>query len=44
MFINNSLSNNVYVVNNINNQYWENLAAMGVSSRTGVLFAIYKKR
>ena len=37
MFINNMLSN-VYVY-----QFWENLGTMGVSSRTGVITAIYKK-
>ena len=37
MFINNILSN-VYVY-----QFWENLGTMGVSSRTGVISAIYKK-
>ena len=38
MFINNILSNNVYVY-----QFWENLGTMGVSSRTGVISVIYKK-
>ena len=38
-FINNILSNNAYVY-----QSWENLGTMGVSSRTGVISAIYKKR
>ena len=38
MFINNILSNNVYVY-----QFWENLGIMGVSSRTGVISVIYKK-
>ena len=37
MFINNTLSN-VYVY-----QSWENIGTMGVSSRTGVITAIYKK-
>ena len=37
-FINNILSNNAYVY-----QSWENLGTMGVSSRTGVISAIYKK-
>ena len=37
MFINNILSN-IYVY-----QYCENLANMGVSSRAGVISAIYKK-
>ena len=32
MFMNNILSNNVYVY-----QSWENLGTMGVSSRTGVM-------
>ena len=38
MFINNILSINVYVY-----QSWENLGTMGVSSRTRVISAIYKK-
>ena len=38
MFINNILYNDVYVC-----QSWENLGSMGVSSRTGVISAIYKK-
>ena len=38
MFINNILSNNNYVY-----QSWENLGTMGVSSRAGVISAIYKK-
>ena len=38
MFINNIISNNAYVY-----QSWENLGAMAVSSRTGVISAIYKK-
>ena len=38
-FINNILSNNAYIY-----QSWENLGTMGVSSRTGVISAIYKKR
>ena len=37
-FINNVLSNNAYVY-----QSWENLGTLGVSSRTGVIPAIYKK-
>ena len=37
MFINNTLSN-LYVY-----QSWENIGTMGVSSRTGVITAIYKK-
>ena len=37
-FINNILSNNAYVY-----QSWENLGTIGVSSRTGVISAIYKK-
>ena len=35
----NILSNNAYVY-----QSWENLGTLGVSSRTGVISAIYKKR
>ena len=35
MFINNALSNNVYLY-----QSWENLATMGISSRTGVVVEI----
>ena len=38
MFINNILSNDVYVC-----QSWEYLGTMGVSSRKGVISAIYKK-
>ena len=38
-FINNTLSNNAYIY-----QSWENLGNMGVSSRTGVISAIYKKK
>ena len=38
MFINNILSNDVYVCHSR-----ENLGSMGVSSRTGVISAIYKK-
>ena len=38
MFINHILSYNAYVY-----QSWENLDIMGVSSRTGVIFAKYKK-
>ena len=38
MFINNIRSNNVYFYLS-----WENLGTMGVISRTGVLFVIYKK-
>ena len=38
-FINNILSNNACVY-----QSWENVDTMGVSSRTGVISAIYKKR
>ena len=37
-FINNVLSNNAYVY-----QSWENFGTMGVSSRTGVISATYKK-
>ena len=37
-FINNTLSNNVYVY-----QSWANLGTMGVSSRTGVVTTTYKK-
>ena len=38
MFINNILSNNVYVY-----QSWQNLGTMGVSSRIGVISVKYKK-
>ena len=38
-FINNILSNNAYVY-----QSWENLGTFDVTSRTGVISAIYKKR
>ena len=38
MFINNILSNNVYVY-----QYGENRGTMGVSSKIGVISVIYKK-
>ena len=38
-FISNILSNNAYVY-----QSWENFGTMGVSSRAGVISAIYKKR
>ena len=38
-FISNILSNNAYVY-----QSWENLGTMGVSSRTGAISAINKKR
>ena len=38
-FINNILSNNAYVC-----QSWENFGTLGVSSRTGVISTIYKKR
>ena len=37
MFINNIISTNIYVY-----QSWENLDTMGVSSRTGVISAVYK--
>ena len=39
MFINNILSNILYAY-----QSWKNLGTVGVSSRTGVISAIYKKK
>ena len=38
MFMNNILSNNVYIYRS-----WENLGTMGVSSRIGLISAINKK-